>query len=84
MGNLTKVEIYLLISKGRELCSLVLGCIPINLSNRMSNISGNFLVMQDYIQDTELQYAKEWFDGPLDIVHIQMPYMEEKIALNWQ
>ncbi|NNC86054.1 MAG: patatin-like phospholipase family protein [Bacteroidia bacterium] len=53
------------------------------LTTPFRNISGNFLVMQDYIQDTELQYAKEWFNGPLDIVHIQMPYMKEKIALNW-
>ena len=53
------------------------------LTTPFRNISGNFLVMQDYIQDSEMQYAKEWFNGPLDVVHIQMPYMQRKIALNW-
>jgi hypothetical protein len=49
----------------------------------MKNVSGNFLLMQDYIFDKQLQYAKSWFDAPLDYVLFQMPEMKERITLSW-
>jgi hypothetical protein len=39
--------------------------------------------MQDYIFDKQLQYAKSWFDAPLDYVLFQMPEMTERITLSW-
>jgi hypothetical protein len=49
----------------------------------LRNLSGNFLIMQDYTFDRSLEYAQSWFKGPLDFVIIQMPEMEDKISLSW-
>jgi hypothetical protein len=53
------------------------------ISAPMRNLSGNFLIMQDYTFDHDLQYAKSWFKGQLDYVTFEMPEMEEKISLSW-
>jgi hypothetical protein len=49
----------------------------------MRNVSGNFLIMQDYQMDKLLEYAGSWFNGPLDLVLFQMPESETKISLSW-
>ncbi|CAN5479019.1 hypothetical protein BH11BAC2_BH11BAC2_21190 [soil metagenome] len=49
----------------------------------MRNLSGNFLIMQDYSFDRYLGYAKSWYKGPLDFVVFQMPETDEKISLSW-
>lgn len=49
----------------------------------MRNVSGNFIIMQDYTLDRLLEYSKVWFKGPLDFVLFQMPESEEKISLSW-
>jgi hypothetical protein len=49
----------------------------------LRNLSGNFLIMQDYTFDRSLEYAQSWYKGPLDYIIIQMPEMEDKISLSW-
>jgi len=49
----------------------------------MRNVSGNFLIMQDYTFDRYLQYAQSWFKGKIDFVTFQMPETEERISLSW-
>ncbi len=49
----------------------------------MRNVSGNFLIMQDYTFDRYLQYAQSWFKGPLKFITFQMPETEERVSLSW-
>jgi hypothetical protein len=49
----------------------------------MRNVSGNFLIMQDYTFDRELQFAQSWFKGPLKFVTFQMPETQEHVSLSW-
>ena len=53
------------------------------ISAPFRNLTGNFLVMQDYNHDALLDYAKQEFDCDFDVVTFEMPYMQRKIALNW-
>lgn len=53
------------------------------LTAPMRNVSGNFIIMQDYTFDRYLQYAQSWFNGPLDFVIFQMPETEERVSLSW-
>lgn len=53
------------------------------LTAPMRNLSGNFLLMQDYAFDRELQYARTWYDGPLDFVLFQVPESQSKVSLSW-
>lgn len=47
------------------------------------NVTGNFILMQDYVQDDYLKYIETMMDCPFDFIPYQLPYMEEKIALSW-
>jgi hypothetical protein len=49
----------------------------------MRNVSGNFLIMQDYNFDRQLQYAKSWLNVPLDVVTFQIPESDDRISLSW-
>jgi hypothetical protein len=49
----------------------------------LQNLSGNFLLMQDYSQDEQLQYISDFLDCPFDYVKFEVPLMDEKIALSW-
>lgn len=49
----------------------------------MRNVSGNFIIMQDYNFDRYLQYAKSWMKVPLDIVIFQMPESDDRVSLSW-
>lgn len=53
------------------------------LLSPLQNLSGNFLLMQDYAQDEQLQYMKEFLDCPFHYVKLEVPIMDEKIALSW-
>ena len=53
------------------------------ISAPIRNVSGNFILMQDYVQDDYLKYLEEWLDCPFDFVQFQLPNMDDKIALSW-
>jgi hypothetical protein len=54
------------------------------ITSPIRNVSGNFILMQDYIQDDYLKYMQAWLDTPFDFINFQLPQMEEKIALSWR
>lgn len=49
----------------------------------MRNLSGNFIIMQDYSLDKELQYAQSWLSAPLDVVIFQMPNLKDRVSISW-
>ena len=49
----------------------------------MRNLNGNFLIMQDYSFDRTLQYARAWYNGPLDFVLFQLPESQSRVSLSW-
>lgn len=49
----------------------------------MRNVSGNFLIMQDYEMDRLMEYSTGWFKGELDFVIFQMPESDQRISLSW-
>lgn len=49
----------------------------------MRNLSGNFLVMQDYNFDQYLEFAKSFTKVPLHQVVFQMPQTDDKVSLSW-
>lgn len=49
----------------------------------MRNVSGNFLIMQDYEMDRLVRYSGSWFNGPVDLVIFQMPESDTRISLSW-
>jgi hypothetical protein len=49
----------------------------------MRNLSGNFLIMQDYNFDRYLEYARSWMKVPMDVVVFQMPQTEDRVSLSW-
>ena len=53
------------------------------LSAPMRNLNGNFLLMQDYNLDRYEQYARSWYDGPLDFVLFQVPESQSRVSLSW-
>lgn len=53
------------------------------LTTPFKNLSGNFIIMQDYENDVLYEYAKTAYNGPLDFISFQMPEMEDKISLSW-
>jgi predicted Rdx family selenoprotein len=53
------------------------------LTAPMRNLNGNFIIMQDYSTDRDVQYAKAWFDGKLDFVLFQLPETKERVSLSW-
>jgi len=53
------------------------------LTTPFKNLSGNFIIMQDYENDALYQYAKTACNGPMELISFQMPEMEDKISLSW-
>lgn len=53
------------------------------ITSPLRNVSGNFILMQDYIQDDYLRYLESILECPFDYVTMQLPQMDEKIALSW-
>jgi len=53
------------------------------LTAPMRNLNGNFIIMQDYSTDRDIQYAKAWFDGKLDFILFQLPETKERVSLSW-
>jgi hypothetical protein len=49
----------------------------------MRNVSGNFIIMQDYSFDRYLEYASSFLNTPLEYILFQMPETQEKISLSW-
>jgi hypothetical protein len=47
------------------------------------NVTGNFILIQDYSNDNALITAKTWIQCPLDFVQFEMPETDEKISLSW-
>lgn len=46
-------------------------------------LQGNFILMQDYMQDDYLKYMQAWLECEFDFMQFQLPQMDEKIALSW-
>ncbi|MFI5219775.1 MAG: patatin-like phospholipase family protein [Bacteroidia bacterium] len=53
------------------------------LTAPLRNVSGNFILMQDYKNDNDMKTAQSWIQCPFDFVQIEMPETEEKISLSW-
>jgi len=53
------------------------------ITSPLRNVTGNFILMQDYVQDDYLKFATEWLDVPFDYLLFQLPKTEEQIALSW-
>lgn len=53
------------------------------ITSPLRNVSGNFILMQDYVQDDHLRYLEAFMDCPVDFIPFQLPQMDEKIALSW-
>ncbi|MFN8153578.1 MAG: patatin-like phospholipase family protein [Bacteroidia bacterium] len=53
------------------------------LTAPMRNLSGNFIIMQDYNFDRYLQYAQSWLKVPMNVVIFQMPETEDRVSLSW-
>ncbi len=53
------------------------------LTTPLKNLSGNFIIMQDYENDALYRYVKSAYAGPMELVSFQMPEMEDKISLSW-
>lgn len=53
------------------------------LTAPMRNLSGNFLIMQDYNFDRYLEYARSWMKVPMEVIIFQMPETEDRVSLSW-
>lgn len=47
------------------------------------NVSGNFLVMQDYQNDIYLETLKAVYGNQITFLNFEMPQREERISLSW-
>jgi hypothetical protein len=70
-------------NKKMRLSNTSLSTIVQKITAPVRNVSGNFLLMQDYIQDDYLKYMSAWLECPIDFVPFQLPQLDEKIALSW-
>ena len=53
------------------------------LLSPLQNLSGNFLLMQDYSQDEQIPFISDFLNCPFHYVKLEVPIMDEKIALSW-
>lgn len=53
------------------------------IASPFRNVSGNFLLMQDYNNDAYIDAVSASFDGKIDFVSFQIPDSEEKASLSW-
>ncbi len=49
----------------------------------LQNLSGNFLLMQDYSQDEQIQFVSDFLDCRFEYIDLEVPLMDEKVALSW-
>lgn len=49
----------------------------------LQNLSGNFLLMQDYSQDEQIQFVSDFLNCQFDYIDLEVPLMDEKVALSW-
>ncbi len=50
------------------------------LTSPLRNVTGNFILMQDYVQDDYLKFVTEWLDVPFDYLLFQLPKTEEPVS----
>jgi len=53
------------------------------LLSPLQNLSGNFLLMQDYSQDEQIQYVSDFLNCQFEYIDLEVPLMDEKVALSW-
>jgi hypothetical protein len=54
------------------------------ISNPVGNIYSNMFNMQDFNHDQLIQYAGSWFDGPIDVIDLQLKSHDVKnISMSW-
>ena len=53
------------------------------LATPFRNVSGNFLLMQDYTNDAYIETVTSGFKGKVDFVTFQLPESHEKVSLSW-
>jgi hypothetical protein len=53
------------------------------ITSPFKNVTGNFILMQDYTNDHAVISAKTWLQCPFDFVQFEMPETDEKISLSW-
>jgi hypothetical protein len=53
------------------------------ITSPVRNVSGNFILMQDYTQDDLLKYLSTMLNCPMDFVLFQLPQSEQYITLSW-
>lgn len=53
------------------------------ITSPLQNLSGNFILMQDYVQDDYFRYLESILNCDFDYVSMQLPQMDEKITLSW-
>ncbi len=53
------------------------------LATPFRNVSGNFLLMQDYNNDTYTEGVRAIYDGQINFVSFQLPDIDQKASLSW-
>lgn len=54
------------------------------ISNPVGNIYSNMFNMQDFNHDQLMQYASSWFDGPIDVIDLQLKSHDvNSISMSW-
>ena len=54
------------------------------ISNPVGNIYSNMFNMQDFNHDQLVQYAGSWFDGPIDVIDLQLKSHDvSNISMSW-
>lgn len=56
------------------------------ISNPVGNIYSNMFNMQDFNHDQLLQYTSSWFDGPIDVIDLQLKSHDveaSNISMSW-
>lgn len=53
------------------------------LATPFRNVSGNFLLMQDYTNDAYIETVKSDYKGPIDFINFQLPDSNVRASLSW-
>ncbi len=56
------------------------------IANPVGNIYSNMFNMQDFTHDQLIQYAGSWFDGPIDVIDLQLKSHDvdaSSISMSW-
>ncbi len=55
-----------------------------NLSSPFGSLYGNYFRVQDFNNEELLEYTKEWYEGPVDLVSFELHKdKKQKISLSW-